>query len=150
MRTVKAWKESFYTFTLDEIIKVLGKHKGILFAKTYNITANGNFEGVNIPNLLESGDIDSDFSEEIKTLYNYRKKRTKLHLDDKHLASWNSIMAAALSMLYRVSHKNKYLEAARKAQVFIEEIYVRIPRCTQVSVMENILAMFFWMIMRFI
>ena len=111
----------FYTFTLDEIIKVLGKHKGILFAKTYNITANGNFEGVNIPNLLESRDIDSDFSEEIKTLYNYRKKRTKLHLDDKHLASWNSIMAAALSMLYRVSHKNKYLEAARKAQVFIEE-----------------------------
>ena len=88
----------FYTFTLDEIIKVLGKHKGILFAKTYNITANGNFEGVNIPNLLESRDIDSDFSEEIKTLYNYRKKRTKLHLDDKHLASWNSIMAAALSM----------------------------------------------------
>ncbi len=106
----------FYTFTLDEIIKVLGKHKGILFAKTYNITANGNFEGVNIPNLLESGDIDSDFSEEIKTLYNYRKKRTKLHLDDKQLASWNSIMAAALSMLYRASHKNKYLEDIRTLQ----------------------------------
>lgn len=111
----------FYTFTLDEIIKVLGKHKGIPFAKTYNITANGNFEGVNIPNLLESGDIGSNFSEEVKILYNYRKKRTKLHLDDKHLASWNSIMAAALSILYRASHKNKYLEAAKKAQVFIEE-----------------------------
>lgn len=109
----------YYTFTLDEIVDVLGDGK--LFAETFDITANGNFEGVNIPNLLKSNDLTSDFSDELKKLYDYRKNRTKLHLDDKILFSWNSMMIAALSMLYRVSHNEKYLNAAANAQKFIEK-----------------------------
>ncbi len=109
----------YYTFTLDEIVDVLGDGK--LFAETFDITANGNFEGVNIPNLLKSNDLTSDFSDELKKLYEYRKNRTKLHLDDKILFSWNSMMIVALSMLYRVSHNEKYLNAAVNAQKFIEK-----------------------------
>lgn len=109
----------YYTFTLDEIVDVLGDGK--LFAETFDITENGNFEGVNIPNLLKSNDLTSDFSDELKKLYDYRKNRTKLHLDDKILFSWNSMMIAALSMLYRVSHNEKYLNAAANAQKFIEK-----------------------------
>lgn len=109
----------YYTFTLDEIVDVLGDGK--LFAETFDITANGNFEGVNIPNLLKSNDLTSDFSDELKKLYDYRKNRTKLHLDDKILFSWNSMMIVALSMLYRVSHNEKYLNAAVNAQKFIEK-----------------------------
>lgn len=110
----------YYTFTLDEIMSVLGD-KGKHFSETFDITEHGNFEGVNIPNLLKSGDLDTDFEAEFQSLYEYRKKRTKLHLDDKILLSWNSMMIAAMSMLYRVSHYEKYLCAAENAQRFIEE-----------------------------
>ena len=111
----------YYTFTLDEIVSVLGEEKGERFAETFDITENGNFEGVNIPNLLKSNDLTTDFSDELKKLYEYRKNRTNLHLDDKILLSWNSMMIAALSMLYRVSHNEKYLNAAVNAQKFIEK-----------------------------
>lgn len=111
----------YYTFTLDEIINVLGEEKGKRFAESFDITSNGNFEGVNILNLLKSNDLESDFSEEIHKLYDYHKKRTNLHLDDKILLSWNSLMIAALSMFYRVSRNEKYLNAVVNAQKFIEE-----------------------------
>lgn len=111
----------YYTFTLDEIVNVLGEEKGKRFAESFDITANGNFEGVNIPNLLKSNDLTLDFGDELKKLYDYRKNRTKLHLDDKILLSWNSMMIAALSMLYRVSCNEKYLNTAVNVQKFIEE-----------------------------
>lgn len=111
----------FYTFTLSEILEILSKEKGHQFAKVFDITVNGNFEGVNIPNLLKSNDLNSDFSEEIQKLYVYRKMRTKLHLDDKILLSWNALTIAALSILYRVSKEEKYLQAAINAQNFIEK-----------------------------
>ena len=110
----------YYTFSVDEITSVLGD-KGKHFSETFDITEHGNFEGVNIPNLLKSGDLDTDFEAEFQSLYEYRKKRTKLHLDDKILLSWNSMMIAAMSMLYRVSHEEEYLRAAENAQCFIEE-----------------------------
>ena len=111
----------YYTFTLDEIVNVLGEEKGKRFAETFDITENGNFEGVNIPNLLKSNDLTTNFSDELKKLYDCRKNRTKLHLDDKILLSWNAMMIAALSMLYRVSHNEKYLNATVNAQKFIEK-----------------------------
>lgn len=114
----------FYTFTLDEITSVLGAGTGKQFAEAFGVTLHGNFEGTNILNLLDNNNPGAEnssyFREELEKLYSYRKSRTKLHLDDKCLASWNSFMIAALSMLYRVSHKEKYLAAAQKAQIFIE------------------------------
>ena len=110
----------YYTFTRDEILNVLGK-SGQRFAEVFDITANGNFEGVNIPNLLKSNDIDTDFSEEFQKLYVYRKNRTRLHLDDKILLSWNAMMITAMSMLYRVSRNEKYQESAINAQKFLEQ-----------------------------
>lgn len=111
----------FYTWSLDETREVLGEEKGDGFAKVFDITASGNFEGRNIPNLLKSGTINNSYDKEIEKLYNYRKKRTKLHIDNKHLASWNALMAAALSMLYRASGIKKYLDAATDAVQFIEK-----------------------------
>lgn len=110
----------FYTFSQKEIFDVLGMEKGKMFAKTFDITAAGNFEGVNIPNLLKSNDLSIDLGSEIHKIYDYRKNRAALHLDDKILISWNSIAIAALSFLYRVTKNAKYLSAAEKAQKFIE------------------------------
>ncbi len=110
----------YYTFTLDEIIDILGRERGGQFSETFDITAEGNFEGVNIPNLLKSNALDADFGAEIPRLYDYRKNRSRLHLDDKILISWNSMMIAALSLLYRASRNGKYLQSAVSAQTFLE------------------------------
>lgn len=110
----------YYTFTADEIKSVLGEKRGKQFSEAFDITERGNFEGVNIPNLLKSNDLRPDFGDELQKLYNYRKSRSKLHLDDKILLSWNAMMIAALSVLYRVSHNEKYLQAAENAQSFAE------------------------------
>ncbi len=110
----------YYTFTFAEIIEVLGKEKGERFARAFDITKEGNFEGVNIPNLLKGDVSEAEFYVELQKLYDYRKNRFKLHLDDKILISWNAIMIAALSILYRVSGDEEYLQAAIDAQAFIE------------------------------
>ncbi len=110
----------YYTFSLNEIIDILGKENGREFAEVFDITKGGNFEGMNIPNLLKSNDLKAEFRDEIKKLYSYRKNRFKLHLDDKILLSWNSMMIAALSMLYRVTRNEKYLKATQNSQEFIE------------------------------
>lgn len=110
----------YYTFTLDEILNVPGE-EGKRFAEVIDITAEGNFESVNIPNLLKSNDTESDFSDEMKKLYEYRKNRTSLHRDDKILLSWNAIMIVTLAILYRISHKEQYLNTAKNAQQFLEQ-----------------------------
>lgn len=111
----------YYTFAWEELLRVLGETKGKAFAEVFDITPEGNFEGVNIPNLLKSGSEAAEFAEEKRKLYEYRKKRTRLHLDDKVLLSWNAMMAAALSMLFRVSKEERYLQAAKRAQAFLEK-----------------------------
>ena len=110
----------YYTFSLKEILSVLGEEGGRKFAGLFDITEAGNFESGNIPNLLKSNDLTSDLSEEINKLYNYRKNRMKLRIDDKILVSWNSMMISALSILYRISGNEKYLNSAKKSQKFIE------------------------------
>ena len=125
----------YYLFEPTEILKVLGDKVGEEFNRYFDITEKGNFEGKNIPNLLQHkatgesatfprveaiSDVNL-FEEHLPAVYEYRKKRYALHLDDKILTSWNGLMIAALCSLYRVTGKESYLNAARKAQEFIEE-----------------------------
>ena len=110
----------FYVFGYEEICKVLGEEKGRQFCSYFGITEQGNFEGKNIPNLLNGNEISNVFDRERKILYDYRKARARLQLDDKILTSWNSLMICAFSMLYRVTGNGGYLQAAKRAQQFIE------------------------------
>jgi len=115
----------YYLFEPTEIIALLGEQTGTEFCQYFDITENGNFEGKNIPNLLRKEEIHKDMTREEleahkQTVYVYRKKRYALHLDDKILTAWNALMVAAMCQLYRVTEHKKYLEAAIKAQKFIE------------------------------
>ena len=56
-----------------------------------------------------------------KAVYEYRKHRYELHLDDKILTSWNGLMIAAMCQLYHISEDERYLSAAKNAQTFIDE-----------------------------
>ena len=110
----------YYVFTPDELTDLLGEEKGRAFNAYYDITARGNFEGKSIPNLLKNTDMTGEFDAELPKVYAYRRSRTCLHLDDKLLTSWNALMIAALAWLYRVSGKRDYLDAAERAQRFLD------------------------------
>ncbi|WP_330586803.1 thioredoxin domain-containing protein [Aminipila terrae] len=111
----------YYVFDYDEIIKILGEERGKSFNSYYGITPKGNFEGRNIPNLLGNTNLEDRFQQDIPQLYEYRKSRTRLHLDDKILTSWNALMIAAFTMMYQVFDEEQYLVAAQKAEGFITE-----------------------------
>lgn len=111
----------YYVWDYAEIISVLGREKGEAFCRCFNVTEKGNFEGRNILNLLHKQTAADKFDEEKKMLYKYRKSRAELHLDDKILTSWNSIMICAMAVLYRVTGNGRYLSAAKRAHRFIEE-----------------------------
>ncbi len=110
----------YYLFTPDEIVKVLGKTDAEKFNQHFDITSKGNFEGKSIPNLLHSDHTDKSFEAFLSQLQLYRKNRYSLHLDDKILTSWNSLMIAAMCELYLASKKDVYLSAAQKADEYIK------------------------------
>lgn len=116
----------YYLLKPEEVIQLLGEEKGEEFSQYFNITEKGNFDGENIPNCLHNAEIHKNISKEeletsIEAIYNYRKKRYTLHLDDKILTSWNALMIAAMCYLYRITGNEKYLSAAKKAQNYIEK-----------------------------
>ncbi len=111
----------YYLFTPDEILHVLGKEKGEAFNRQYGISKKGNFEGKNIPNLLDGVPDDKSLESVLPQLKAYRKKRYTLHLDDKILTFWNSLMIGAMCELYLVSKEERYLHAARQADAFIQK-----------------------------
>lgn len=111
----------YYVWTQQEICDVLGERTGQAFCQYYDITSQGNFEGKNIPNLLQGQEISDQFSQERQQLYEYRKSRAKLHLDDKVLTAWNSLTVLALSVLYRVTGNARYRDVALSARDYIEK-----------------------------
>ncbi|MCM1388201.1 MAG: thioredoxin domain-containing protein [Bacillus sp. (in: Bacteria)] len=111
----------FYIWSYDEICSVLGEKKGGQFCEYYGVTKQGNFEGENIPNLLNGNKISDIFEKERAKLYEYRQSRSRLHLDDKILTSWNALTVSALSILYRVTGETEYLNTAKKTQQFIDK-----------------------------
>ena len=83
-------------------------------------TEQGNFEGKSIPNLLNSDPVNSSFEACLPKLREYRKQRYALHRDEKILTSWNGLMIAALCALYLLSRDTRYLDAAKRADAFVE------------------------------
>lgn len=110
----------YYLFEPDEITMILGKKTGKEFNQYFDITERGNFEGKSIPNLLKTRNLNDEFEVCLQAIYEYRKRRYSLHLDDKILTSWNGLMIAAMCHLYRVTGNKTYLEAAVKAQKYVE------------------------------
>ncbi|HHV30760.1 thioredoxin domain-containing protein [Acetivibrio mesophilus] len=118
----------FYVWSPDEIKEILGDSDGEKYCKYYNITEEGNFEGLNILNLINStiSDEDMEFAESCRQkLFEYREKRVHPHKDDKILTSWNGLMIAAMAIGGRVLGIEKYSLAAEKAAEFIFSRLVR-------------------------
>ena len=109
----------YYLFTPEELVRLLGPEQGGAFNQHFDITHAGNFEGKNIPNLLQSSPADRSLDNLLEKVYQYRKTRCTLRADDKILTAWNGLMIAALCRLYQTGGKQNYLDAARKADDFL-------------------------------
>jgi uncharacterized protein YyaL (SSP411 family) len=113
----------FYVWSYDEVLRVVGLEDGELFARHYDITPAGNFEGHNILNRLKP----LSRSEEDETrlaglrakLLAVRDERVRPGLDDKVLADWNGLMIAALANADLMFEQTQWIPMAERAFKFI-------------------------------
>ncbi len=112
-----------YLFSKDEILKLLGRIDGECFCDYFDITDKGNFEKLNIPNLLKNDRYNSEdeiMDRLIKKVYGYRASRTHLLTDDKIITFWNCMMITAIAKAFKILQNERYLKIAQNAAEFIE------------------------------
>lgn len=111
----------YYVFIPSEVHQVLTAETADAFNRCYGITEQGNFEGYSVPHLVGSIDDARALAENLPKLRAYRKQRSRLHLDDKILTSWNALMIVGFSQLARLSGKQEHLSAALYGAQFLRD-----------------------------
>ena len=112
----------FFVWTPQEVIALLGAEDGAAFCRHFDITARGNFEGKNIPNIPLAEEVDEAAMARWRAvLFEAREKRVKPDRDEKIQASWNGLMISALSQAYRAFGEPAYLACAANAARFVLE-----------------------------
>jgi uncharacterized protein YyaL (SSP411 family) len=113
----------FYVWSLAEVQQILGPNDAAFFVQHYDVSAEGNFEGHNILNLLKhlprSTEIEARLAMLRGKLFMLREKRIRPGLDDKVLADWNGQMIAALANAGAMLEQPDWIEMAEKAFDFI-------------------------------
>lgn len=118
----------YFIWTLDEVRQVLGEKDGERFARFYDITERGNFEGANVLNKIniKTTPRDEDFAERCRQfLFEHRERRQHPFKDKKILTAWNGLAIAALAIAARTLDEPRYAEHAQKAVEFILKRLVR-------------------------
>ena len=91
----------FYVWSYDEVLQALGIEDGEFFARHYDVTPEGNFEGHAILNRLKPQPRDEAAEARLaglrEKLLRERERRVRPGLDDKVLADWNGLMIAGLA-----------------------------------------------------
>ena len=91
----------FYIWKENEIDQYLGKTASF-FKKNYDITPDGNWEGMNILNRIEcpfkeDGPTEQQLDEAITILFNARARRPSPRRDEKVLTDWNGLTIKGLA-----------------------------------------------------
>lgn len=118
----------FYLWSVDEVKQILGDKDAEKFCQYYDISEKGNFEDLNIPNLIKATvpEEEKQFVEACRQkLFDVREKRVHPYKDDKILTAWNGLMISAMAMGGRILNEQKYISAAENAVEFIMTRLVR-------------------------
>jgi uncharacterized protein len=119
----------FYVWSYDEVVRQLGMADGEFFARHYDVTPAGNFEGHNILNRLKpvprSDDDETRLTELRTKLLSARAMRVRPGLDDKVLADWNGLMIAALAHASLMLAEPSWLAMAEHAFAFVVRAMTR-------------------------
>jgi uncharacterized protein YyaL (SSP411 family) len=109
----------FFVWSLGEVRALLGD-EAERFARYYDVTEGGNFEGHNILNAPRPDEGEhAALAAARARLYEVRSKRIPPLRDDKILAAWNGLMISALAVAGRVLGERRYVEAAARAGDFL-------------------------------
>src|ERR1700730_9952318 len=119
----------FYVWSLAEVMRELGSEDGEFFARHYDVTLGGNFEGHNILNRLKP--MDRSEADEARLaglrgkLLTVRTARVRPGLDDKVLADWNGLMIAELANASLMFDEPSWLDIAAGAFEFVARTMTR-------------------------
>ncbi|MBM3566101.1 MAG: thioredoxin domain-containing protein [Alphaproteobacteria bacterium] len=112
----------YYVWSEAQVDALLGAGAAA-FKKTYDVTAGGNWEHKNIlrrdPRAGLSGD-EPALAAQRETLLAARKKRIPPQCDDKVLADWNGMAAAALAAAGAAFDEPAWIEAAKNIFAFVQ------------------------------
>jgi hypothetical protein len=124
----------FYVWTQSEIMEVLQDEEAtVIFCGFYDVTAEGNWEEVNIlwqPHSLAEYAIELGQDPEVlavrlaesrQKLFKHRAKRIRPGLDDKILLGWNALMCSAFAKAFSALGKEEYRSAAQRNLHFLLE-----------------------------
>ena len=116
----------FSTWTIDEMVDVLGPDLAARAADYWEATTEGNFEGRNILcRLRHRGDLirPADIDDARQKLFAARSLRRRPGLDDKVLTEWNALFLGALAEAGAAFGRNDWLDAAiANAEFLIAEM----------------------------
>jgi uncharacterized protein YyaL (SSP411 family) len=112
----------FYVWTEAEIDRLLGV-EAAAFKAVYDVTAEGNWEGLTILNRRrDAGPADEALLDRCRrVLFAARRARVPPGRDDKVLADWNGLAVAALVAAANAFRRRDWLEAARTAFAFVAD-----------------------------
>ncbi|MFY9839169.1 MAG: thioredoxin domain-containing protein, partial [Xanthobacteraceae bacterium] len=119
----------FYVWSYDEVMRQLGAEDGEFFARHYDVTPDGNFEGHNILNRLRAPAASEADETRLgvlrKKLLAARATRVRPGLDDKVLADWNGLMIVALANAALMLDEPSWIAMAERAFDFIARTMAR-------------------------
>jgi uncharacterized protein len=117
----------FYVWSWDGLVQALGSEDAAFFARHYDVTADGNFEGHSILNRLSDRplSLEPEHPDEQRLaalrakLLARRAPRVRPGCDDKVLADWNGLMIAALAHAGCQFDEPSWILIAERAFAFI-------------------------------
>jgi len=121
----------FFVWTLAELEALLDPRQTRLIQHHYGVTAQGNFEGINIFSISEPlsvvasaqglglDQMRAQLQTARKILYQARQKRIPPHTDTKVLVSWNGLAISAFARGAHILGVPTYAERAKGAATFI-------------------------------
>ena len=119
----------FYVWSYDEVIEQLGIEDGEFFARHYDVTPAGNFEGPQHPQSAEAAAAQRRRRDAARglaaKLLAVRATRVRPGLDDKVLADWNGLMIAALANAGLLFDEPSWLDIAVRAFDFVARAMTR-------------------------
>jgi hypothetical protein len=121
----------FYVWSHQEVLDLLGQEGAEPLMRYYDITEEGNFEGVNILHLPQEpqalaaelgiplADLEAVVAQGRARLHEARRRRIWPLRDEKVLTAWNGMMLCALAEAAAVLGRRVYLDAATATASFL-------------------------------
>jgi uncharacterized protein YyaL (SSP411 family) len=123
----------FFTWTPQELSRILGPQTASLVAEYYGVSDSGNFEGRSILHVasriepvaerleIQTEELALALARARERLYAAREKRPAPLRDDKILTAWNGLMISAMARGGFVLGEPAYIAVAERAATFVLE-----------------------------